>query len=124
LNEVHSAAVSRFFESLSDRDRLFGPCLIFDECTSTIREKAYRKVINTEEADSALDVALSLPITTVVDADHHKLALVYAARRNKIKAYDEHYIAVAAVTRSQLVTFDAGMYQSAVDLTVPARLVQ
>ncbi len=125
LGEEHTPSAQAFFDGLDEEvDQLFGPGLLLAECTSIIREKTHNKIISEIEASDALEIALSLNVTTVIDVEHHRLALAYSSRRGSKKAYDEHYIAAAALTGAQLITIDSGMYQGAVDFKIPARLLR
>ncbi|HXH21567.1 MAG TPA: type II toxin-antitoxin system VapC family toxin [Dehalococcoidia bacterium] len=124
LREAHTRAVAAFLEALADSDRLFAPGLLLAECTSVLRRKVHGRILTDEEAATALEVALSLPITTVLEVEQHRLAMTFSARRNKSRAYDEHYLAVAALSGTEIVTIDGGMYQGAVEMGIPARLLR
>jgi predicted nucleic acid-binding protein len=125
LDEERSAVASEFLDSVQGGvDELVGPGLLLAECTAVIREKVYTGGISNRQAEEALELALSLPIRPVLDSEQHRLALRFSAGRQARKAYDDHYLAVAALFGAELVTIDGGMHQGAVNFKIPARLLR
>ena len=56
---------------------------------------------------------VEMPCRLIADVSQHARAFDMATTLAKTKAYDEHDLAVAERARSQVVTIDGGMYQSA-----------
>jgi predicted nucleic acid-binding protein len=124
LPELHSPAARRFFDSLTRRDELVEPAFMFVECTSNLRRKVVEGILPAAEAQLKLSQALRIQVKQITDLRQHEVALDLAHRRGTVRAYDEHYLAVASQERTEVVTIDSGMYQGAVNFRIPARLLR
>jgi predicted nucleic acid-binding protein len=122
--ESHTPAAQTFFRSLVRVDELFEPSFLFVECTSNLRRKVHEGVLSPDEAGAKLEQALRIQVTLVSDLEQHRRAFEYASTRSTVRAYDEHYLAVASLSGAEIVTIDSGMYQGAVNLRIPARLLR
>jgi predicted nucleic acid-binding protein len=67
---------------------------------------------------------LALGIHPLTAVEQHRAAMQIAEIRHARKAYDAHYLATAAVGGAELVTVDGGMYQGAIELKIPVRLLR
>ncbi len=124
LSEPAGAGMQEFWQGLTISDEVAGPPLLLSECTSVLREKVYEGVLLNDQATRLMDVILALPIEVEASSQQFRLALEFAHRLNRRKAYDMLYLAVASLTDSALVTADRGMFQAASQLGIPARLIE
>jgi predicted nucleic acid-binding protein len=124
LSEAHSAAAVGFLAQLGPRDELVGPGLLHAECTSNLRTLVYDGVLTEEEGREAVEKIIRLGIRPLVASEQHRVALNLASSRQLRKAYDTHYLAVAAILGAELVTIDGGMYQGAIEGRIAARLLR
>ena len=124
FEEAHSSAARSFFGAVSSEDELIAPAFVLVECTSNLREKVFLGSFTEEEAANKLELALNLPIRLMLNLDQHRIALRMSAQRGTRRAYDAHYLAVAALEGAEVVTIDSGMYQGAIEHRIPARLLR
>ena len=124
LQESRSGAVARFLGTIDESDQLIEPAFLFVECTSTLRRKVYEGVLLAQDAQTKLDQLLRIRVRQITDLTQHLRALELAERLGKIRAYDEHYLAVAESQGCEIVTIDGGMHQGAVNFKIPARLLR
>jgi hypothetical protein len=67
---------------------------------------------------------VSLPLTLALDAQQFPSAIRTSRGLNMARAYDSQYLAVAALQSAEMVTIDGGMYQNALNIGIPARLLR
>jgi len=108
LAEEHSARALQLRDGwFRDDIPLIAPALFKAEVTSVLREQVHRRGLLLEEAEQALDVALSWPIQIVEPTDElQRKAFDLATRFNRPKAYDAQYLAVARLASCELWTGD------------------
>ncbi|MEB3338499.1 MAG: type II toxin-antitoxin system VapC family toxin [Leptolyngbyaceae bacterium] len=85
---------------------IVAPALIFYEVSNAFHRSAVVGQILAEEADEALESALSLGITLYNDSELHCRALQLAHQLNLPAAYDAHYLALAERLDAQFWTSD------------------
>ncbi len=124
VEEAHSNSARQFFETLAADDEIVAPGFILVECTSNLRRKAFAGTLTNQEAIEKLELALRIPIRQVWTYRQHRSALAISAQRGTRRAYDAHYLAIASDEGAELVTIDGGMYQSAIEMRIPARLLR
>lgn len=96
-----------------DEVTLFAPPIFQAEVTSIIRERAFRGDISIAGADTLLESALRWPITVPASFPRlQRIALGYAHRFNRPKAYDAQYLALAEVLGCELWTGDRRLVNS------------
>jgi predicted nucleic acid-binding protein len=96
-----------------DEVTLFAPSIFQAEVTSIIRERAFRGDISIAGADTLLESALRWPITVPASFPRlQRIALGYAHRFNRPKAYDAQYLALAEVLGCELWTGDRRLVNS------------
>lgn len=116
--------VEEFWTGLRDGvDELFGPQLLYPECTSVIREQVAKSEISHDNAVRLVNEMLALPIRVSFGTDQFPRALELAERFRQAKAYDMQYLAVAELRGAELLTLDRGLFDAASRLGVPARLL-
>ena len=92
---------------------LFAPPIFQAEVTSIIRERAFRGEISISQADTLLERALRWPITLPAPFPRlQRIAIGYAHRFNRPKAYDAQYLALAEVLGCDLWTGDRRLVNS------------
>ena len=124
LPQQRTQAVHEFIvDCLRKRERLLAPPLLFSESTSVLRRYVHGGALLHDEAAAALGDLLALPLSTVHDSQVYQSALRFAQILGLAKAYDVQYVAVADNQRATLATCDRGMYQSALNLGIPAQLL-
>jgi predicted nucleic acid-binding protein len=117
--------VEQFWRALEDGlDELFGPQLLYPECTSVIREQVARGEITQDHAMRVVDELLALPIRVSREPDQFPRALELAERFRRVKAYDMQYLAVAELQGAELVTLDGGLFEAASQLGLPVTLLR
>ena len=124
LPQQRTEAVHEFIvDCLRKRERLLAPPLLFSESTSVLRRYVHGGALLHDEAAAALGDLLALPLSTVHDSQVYQSALRFAQILGLAKAYDVQYVAVSDNQRATLATCDRGMYQSALNLAIPAQLL-
>ena len=96
-----------------DGHELAAPPLLLSECTSVLREMAFRGELPDVRAREAVRRVLTLPIALPGSADHHGRAYEIARSFGWAKTYDAEYLAVAEALGAPLVTLDARLARSA-----------
>jgi predicted nucleic acid-binding protein len=125
LVEAHSAAAVEFLGTpLPLGDELVAPAFLLVECSSTLRMRVFDGTLTLPDSQAKLELMMRLPIRPISDRSQHLLALTMSARTNARRTYDAHYLAVASLEGAEIVTIDGGMYQNALNLGLPARLLR
>jgi predicted nucleic acid-binding protein len=119
-----SDVIDGFMAELSGEDELYCAPLLMPECTSVIREEVFDRRLTHDEAQSLVARLTSMPIEEILSRRQFPRALDLARRFQHKKAYDMQYLAVAELTRSQLVTRDRGLRHAAEAIGVPVRLLE
>jgi predicted nucleic acid-binding protein len=96
-----------------DGHELAAPALLLSECTSVLRELAYRGELTDLHAREAVGRVSTLPIALTGSADHHGRAYELARSLGWAKTCDAEYLAVAEALGAPLVTLDARLARSA-----------
>jgi predicted nucleic acid-binding protein len=116
--------IEEFWAGLRDGvDEVYGPQLLYPECTSVIREQVAKSEISHDNALRLIDHMLALPIHVSSETQQFARALELAERLRRAKAYDMQYLAVAQLEDAELLTLDRGLFDAASRLRVPARLL-
>jgi predicted nucleic acid-binding protein len=124
LPEQRTLQVSRMWlQLLQEGHALVSPPLLLAECTSVLREQAYKGRIAHRDSAAILRDLLSLPIGLVASTELYPVALDIAARLKQPKAYDAQYIAAAQLSEGELLTLDNALYQGATRVNTRSRLV-
>ena len=124
IEDERTEFVDGFWRDLTANDELVGCQLLLPEVTSVLREKAHDGFITHEEALAYTRRIRGLNIRTSVDPEQFALALEFAQRTNRAKAYDMQYVAGAVLERCEMVTLDRGVYQAAREQRIDARLLR
>jgi predicted nucleic acid-binding protein len=124
IQEKHSKAVRQFLDGIQDSDQLVGPAFVCVECTGPARCKVHEGALLAQEARAKLDQLLRTPVRHVTELGQHPRALEMAGQLGKVRAHDEHDLAVAELEGTEIVTIDGGMHQGAVNFKIPARLLR
>jgi predicted nucleic acid-binding protein len=104
-------------------DTLLATPLLLPECTSVLRREVFFKRMEHYEAAQLLDKLIALPLVNIDAAVQNRRALDLSRQFQHKKAYDMQYLAVAEVTRSDLVTMDRGLRHAAMQIGVPVRFL-
>jgi predicted nucleic acid-binding protein len=115
--------VMAFWSGLSDEDVLLAQFLLFPECTSVLRTKAFDELITDEESLEMISDMLGLRIQISNNPQQFAQAVRIAQATRRKKAYDMQYVAVAVLERCEMVTLDGGVYQAAREQRIDARLL-
>jgi predicted nucleic acid-binding protein len=124
MKDQRTPEIFRFWTSLQSDDELIGPPLLYPECTSVLRAKAWERSIRHDEALELADELLDLPVRIADDTGHCILAMQIANRTRRKKSYDMQYVAVAELEGCEMVTLDRGIYQASIERKIPARLLR
>jgi predicted nucleic acid-binding protein len=119
-----TSRVRDFWDSLTDNDAVIAPPLLFPECTSVLRVKAFEGAHSHDDALILIRDMLALPIQVEPNKAQFALAHEIANRTRRKKAYDMQYVAVAVLERCEMVTLDGGVYQAAREQRIEARLLR
>jgi predicted nucleic acid-binding protein len=92
--------------------RVTAPALLRYEVTSALRRKVVRGVMTLQDAQRALEEALSLDIELLDPPGLSLHAFALAARFNRPAAYDAHYLALAEVLEGKFWTADERLYNA------------
>jgi predicted nucleic acid-binding protein len=117
--------IEEFWAGLRDGvDEVYGPQLLYPECTSVIREQVAKSEISHDNAVRLIDQMLAMPIHVSSETQQFPRALDLAERLRRAKAYDMQYLAVAQLEGAELLTLDGGLFEAASQLGVPVRLLR
>ena len=119
-----SSVASDFLSQLSVQDRIFSNHILLPECTTVLRTEVFFRRLRQEIAVQLLDRLLAFPFALIDSPDQFKRALVLARQFQHKKAYDMQYLAVAELTRSELVTMDRGLRHAAQQIGVPVTFLR
>lgn len=86
---------------------LAAPPLLWSEVTSAIHELRWRRAISAELAESAVTKLWAVPVRARRPAGLYEEAWRLANRIGWAKTYDAEYVALALLSRCQLLTVDA-----------------
>jgi predicted nucleic acid-binding protein len=100
------------------------PFLLFPECASVLRTKAFDSLITHNESMDMVSDMLGFRIQISGNAKQFADAVAIANRTRRKKAYDMQYVAVAVLERCEMVTLDGGVYQAAREQRIDARLLR
>jgi predicted nucleic acid-binding protein len=114
LPEELTSAAQHLLERCEEHDeRLVGPTLTLYEVASALRRKAFDGETSEDEAFDALNLILGLRVHYYRHADVHREAYRYASSFGQRHTYDEHYLAVAVATGSDLWSGDSDFVRRA-----------
>lgn len=97
---------------VAESTEIAAPRLLHYEITSTLRNKAYRGTLSTEEAETALEKLLKLRVSIVEPPGLHVAGWKLATQLNRPTAYDANYLAVAEALDCPLWTADRRLYNA------------
>src|SRR5690242_11274344 len=100
------------FELFADHD-LIAPALLRSEVSSALHEAKWRREIDGQAADAAIQRLLEAPIELHHDEDLARQAWRLADQLGMAKTYDAEYLALAMMRRCRLVTADARLRRQA-----------
>jgi predicted nucleic acid-binding protein len=104
----------RMMQWKRDGEDLVSPTLVEYEIATVLRKAARGGLLAKSEAADAMRHFLSLRVQTIPPTvELHLSALRWAERLGHSKAYDAHYVALAAAMRSELWTADQRLVGSA-----------
>jgi predicted nucleic acid-binding protein len=119
-----SPAILARWNSITDRDELLAPHLLFAECTSVLTRYVYDKQVDESRARALVQVVVQLPVRLVHMTSLYQRAFAIARSLGWKKAYDALYLATAEHEDAELITVDGGMNDAARRLSIRASLVQ
>src|SRR5437899_5557359 len=97
---------------------LIAPALLRSEVSSALHEAKWRREIDGQAADAAIQRLLEAPIELQHDEDLADQAWRLADQLGMAKTYDAEYLALAMRRRCRLVTADARLRRQAANLVV------
>ncbi len=110
-------AAARIRSLRETREELYAPALLEYEVCSVLRQAVARKILDSDEADRALELIDAVRIRPITPATSlHARALSWADRLGHTKAYDAHYMALAEEMGCPLLTSDLRLARSARNL--------
>lgn len=92
--------------TLSTRERIVAPPLLWIEMANILRQRMRRAGITLNQALELFDRFQEIPITSHSSSDLSREALILADRYQLAAAYDAHYIALAETLEADLWTDD------------------
>ena len=119
-----SPAILARWNSITDRDDLLAPHLLFAECTSVLTRYVYEKQVDESRARALVQVLVQLPVRLVHMSSVYSRAFEIARSLGWKKAYDALYLAAAEHEDAELLTVDGGMHGAARRLSIRATLVR
>jgi len=100
---------------------LVAPQLLLVETSSVLHEMAWREEITPARARTMLDRVLSAPISVRSPAKLLRAAWDLADEMGWAKTYDAHYVALAGLLDSKLVTLDERLIRGIERLDIAVR---
>lgn len=100
-------SIQSLWREWQDKERdVLAPTLLFYEVTNVLYRYHKHGIFSSEFVSSALQIALTVPITLFGDRELHVRARDLAEDYNLPAAYDAHYLAVAERMDCELWTTD------------------
>ena len=124
IPEQRTNEIGSFWTSLSEEDELVAPSLLYPECSSVLRVKAWQGLLQHDEAMHLTSEMLRIPLRLSHLTEQFPRAMEIAERTKRKKSYDMQYVAVAELEGCEMVTLDRGIYQASIERKIPARLLR
>ena len=93
-------------------DRIIAPALIYYEVSNALHRSTVAGQLRSEQAEQALEDALSLYITIYGDLAMHRRALNLASSLQLPATYDAHYLALSEQLSAQFWTADKRLFRA------------
>lgn len=116
LPELDSQTARALWQKwIADQTVRVAPSLFLSEGIAVIRNRAYRKLITSEEAEELQDAFLGLPVQIASPDGLIKRAWELATKFDRPNAYDSHYLALAEKLECDFWTADERLFNAVKD---------